>query len=163
MARALLVGCGCRGRELGGLLIERGWAVRGTSRTDAGVRLIEAAGIEGAVADPAHPGTVFDLVADVTVLLWLMGSCEGEGEMLGAIHGPRLESLLEKLVDTPVRGLVYEASGSAPAELLEGGARLVEAASKRWRIPVAVLRSDPGEIEEWAVAACEAVETLLSR
>ena len=145
------------------MLLERGWAVRGTSRTAAGVRLIEAGGIEAVVADPAHPGTVFDLVADVTVLLWLMGSAEGDAELLEAIHGPRLESLLEKLVDTPVRGVVYEASGGAPAELLESGAGLVEAAAERWRIPVAVLRSDPGETEAWALAACAAVESLLSR
>ena len=32
VARALIVGCGCRGRMLGQRLVEDGWAVRGTSR-----------------------------------------------------------------------------------------------------------------------------------
>jgi prephenate dehydrogenase len=52
MARALIVGCGCRGRELGMALIERGWVVRGTTRDQAGLAAIEAVGIEPALADP---------------------------------------------------------------------------------------------------------------
>lgn len=162
MARALLVGCGCRGRELGASLLERGWAVRGTSRADAGLRAIDAAGIEPARADPLSPGTVFNLVGDVTVLAWLMGSATGDHGQLEAIHGPRLESLLEKLVDTPVRGFAYEARGTVPAELLEAGAGSVGAASERWRIPVALLKADPGD-PSWAEAAGDEIESLVSR
>ena len=51
MARALIVGCGCRGRELGAALAQRGWLVRGTSREPASLAAIEAAGIEAVVAD----------------------------------------------------------------------------------------------------------------
>jgi len=43
MARALVVGCGCRGRELGRELRERGWQVRGTTR-GPGIAEIEDAG-----------------------------------------------------------------------------------------------------------------------
>ena len=46
----------------------------------------------------------------------------GEREELAAIHGPRLERLLEKLVDTPVRGFAYEDEGSVPAERPRGRA-----------------------------------------
>jgi len=42
LARALIVGCGCRGRELGRALLAEGWAVRGTSRREAGLAEIEA-------------------------------------------------------------------------------------------------------------------------
>ena len=35
MARALIVGCGCRGRELGSALAAAGWQVRGTTRDPA--------------------------------------------------------------------------------------------------------------------------------
>ena len=119
--------------------------MRGTSRTAAGVEAIEAAGIEGAIADPDRPGTVLDLVGDVTVLAWLLGSASGEPQGLAAIHGPRLASLLEKLVDTPVRGVVYEASGSVPASILGMGTRLVEEASERWRIPHRILTADPSD------------------
>ena len=115
MARALIIGCGCRGRELGERLLAEGWAVRGTSRREEGLAAIEAAGIEPALADPDRVGTVLELVGDVAVVFHLLGSAAGEPEALAAIHGPRLERLLEKLVDTPVRGVVYEAVGSVDA------------------------------------------------
>ncbi|HWI95273.1 MAG TPA: NAD(P)H-binding protein [Solirubrobacterales bacterium] len=141
MARALIVGCGCRGRELGAGLREEGWAVRGTSRREDGLAAIEAAGIEPALADPERPATVLDLVADVAAVYWLLGSARGEPENLEAIHGSRLERLLERLVETPVRRFVYEAHGSVDPEILAGGAALVERAAETWRIPVEVMRS----------------------
>lgn len=141
MARALIVGCGCRGRELGAALLEEGWAVRGTSRREQGLAAIEAAGIEPALADPDQPATVLDLVADATVLYWLLGSATGEPENLEAIHGFRLERLLERLVETPLRRFVYEAFGSVAPEVLASGAALVERAAATWRIPVEVLRA----------------------
>jgi len=128
MARALIVGCGCRGRELGEKLLADGWAVRGTSRREEGLEQIKAAGIEPAPADPDRPGTILELVNDVAVLVLLLGGTKGTGEELGAIHGPRLERLMEHLVETPVRGVLYEGT--------EEGAEVVEAASRTWRIPV---------------------------
>jgi uncharacterized protein YbjT (DUF2867 family) len=135
--------CGgaCRGRELGAGLLEQGWAVRGTSRREEGLAAIEAAGMEPALANPERPATVLDLVADVTAVYWLLGSATGEPENLGAIHGPCLERLLERLVETPVRRFVYEAHGSLDSQVLAGGAALVERAAATWRIPVEVLRS----------------------
>ncbi|MGN6276548.1 MAG: hypothetical protein ACTHNP_11580 [Solirubrobacterales bacterium] len=127
MARALIVGCGCRGRELGERLLSEGWAVRGTSRREEGLAAIEAAGIEAAPADPDRPGTILELVNDVTVLVLLLGSTTGTEEELAAIHGPRLERLLERLVETPVRGVAYEGT--------EAGAEIVRAAERTWRIP----------------------------
>jgi uncharacterized protein YbjT (DUF2867 family) len=141
LARALIVGCGCRGRELGATLVEQGWAVRGTSRREEGLAVIEAAGIEPALADPERPETVLDLVADVAAVYWLLGSATGEPKDVEAIHGPRLERLLERLVETPVRRFVYEAYGSVDPKVLAGAAALVERAAETWRIPVEVLRS----------------------
>ena len=138
MARALIVGCGCRGRALGEQLLAEGWAVRGTSRSEAGLVAIEAAGIEAALADPEDPGTVLELVGDVAAVYWLLGSAEGPAGSLEAIHGARLERLLERLVETPVRRFVYEASGSVGDEILERGSTIVRAAGERWRIPVTV-------------------------
>ncbi|HEY6145690.1 MAG TPA: hypothetical protein VIV13_05405 [Solirubrobacterales bacterium] len=131
MARALIVCCGCRGRELGGRLLAEGWAVRGTSRRSEGLEAIEAAGIEAAPADPDRPGTILELVEDVAVLVLLLGGAEGSEEELEAIHGPRLERLMEHLVETPVRGVVYEGA--------EAGAGVVRAAAATWRIPVEVV------------------------
>lgn len=163
MARALIVGCGCRGRLLGCALQEAGWAVRGTSRGEQGLAAIEAAGIEPASADPDRPGTILDLVADVALVVLLLGSATGEHEELEAIHGPRLERLLEHLVDTPVRGVVYEAAGSVEASLLNGGAEIVRAAGRTWQIPVAVLEEDPESCDEWAARTAKAALELLSR
>ena len=150
MARALIVGCGCRGRLLGERLLGEGWAVRGTSRREEGLAPIEAAGIEPALAEPADPGSVLDLVADVTVVSWLLGSAHGGPEELSAIHGPRLDRLLEKLVETPVRGFVYEAAGSVNPILLERGREAVAAAADTWQIPVASVLVDPGDSSTWA-------------
>ena len=138
MARALIVGCGCRGRELGEGLLAEGWAVRGTSRRTDGLAAIEAAGIEPALADPDRPGTILELVDDVAVLVLLLGNVQGTDEELAAIHGPRLERLLEHLVETPVRGVVYEGTAA--------GREIVEAAERTWRIPVEILGEgdDPG-------------------
>lgn len=128
MARALIVGCGCRGRELGRVLLGEGWAVRGTTRRQQGLVAIEAAGIEVALADPDRPGTILELVGDVAVLVLLLGNLSGSEEQVATIHGPRLERLMEHLVDTPVRGVVYEGT--------EQGDEIVRAASRTWRIPV---------------------------
>lgn len=134
MARALIVGCGCRGRLVGGQLIAEGWAVRGTSRHEEGLAAIEAAGIEPALADPDRPGTILELVDDVAVLVLLFGNLSGSDEELAAIHGPRLERLLEHLVETPVRGVVYEGTAD--------GSLIVRAAERTWRIPVDILTGE---------------------
>jgi uncharacterized protein YbjT (DUF2867 family) len=138
LARALIVGCGCRGRQLGERLLVEGWQVRGTSRNEVGLVAIEAAGIDPALADPDDPGTVLDLVADVAAVYWLLGSAKGPAENLEAIHAPRLERFLERLVETPVRRFIYEASGSVGPAILERGSSIVRAAGERWRIPVTV-------------------------
>src|SRR3954454_17240596 len=128
MARALIVGCGCRGRELGERLLTEGWAVRGTSRRKEGLGVIEAAGIEAALADPERPGSILELVNDVAILVLLLGGAAGSEEELAAIHGPRLERLMEHLVETPVRGVLYEGT--------KAGEEIVRAAARTWRIPV---------------------------
>jgi uncharacterized protein YbjT (DUF2867 family) len=153
VARALLVGCGCRGRLLGERLLGEGWAVRGTSRHEEGLAPIEAAGIEPALADPERPGTVLELVGDVTVVCWLLGSARGEPESVEAIHGQRLERILERLVDTPVRGFVYEAAGSVDAGCLERGRAAVEVAAATWRIPVATVETGTANPSRWAADA----------
>ena len=160
MARALICGCGCRGRELGSELAGLGWQVRGTSRSPEGRHAIEAGGPEAAEADPDQPGTLLDQCADVAVVIWLLGSAAGADDSISAIHGPRLERLLEKLVDTPVRGFAYEAVGSVDSEHLAGGREIVQQAGETWRIPVTFLtaaRDGPG----WAVTSAGKVAGLL--
>jgi uncharacterized protein YbjT (DUF2867 family) len=163
VARALIVGCGCSGRALGAELLDEGWAVRGTARAEDGLVAIEAAGIEPARADPEKPATVLELVDDVAVVLWLLGSATGSSEEIAAIHGPRLESLLERLVETPVRGFVYEGAGTVDAKLLVAGAELVNNAERTWRIPIAITQTPRTEGPQWVEELETASLELLSR
>lgn len=162
MARALIVGCGCRGRLLGEGLASAGWAVRGTSRREAGLAPIREAGLEAALADPERPGSVLDLIGDVAVVCFLLGSAAGDAEELEAIHGPRLERLMERFVDTPVRGVVYEAAGTVDPALLAAGAEIVRAAGARWRIPHEIVVAEPRDHERWAEAMAASVLRVLS-
>ena len=157
MARVLIVGCGCRGRALGVALAGAGHAVRGSSRSPERLGELEEAGIEGVVADPDRLGTLMPALAGVTVVCWLMGSAADSPDL----HGARLRSLMEHLVDTPVRGLVYEAAGTVDARLLAGGASIVREASQTWHIPVEIVDADPAAHEPWLEAMKEAVERLL--
>ena len=135
--------------------------MRGTSRGERGLAAIEAAGIEPALADPDRPGTLLELVGDVAVVHWLLGSARGEPGLLEAIHGSRLERILERLVDTPVRGFVYEAAGSVPAPLLESGVAAVARAGETWRIPVAVVAADPADAGGWTESMLAATLDLV--
>jgi uncharacterized protein YbjT (DUF2867 family) len=162
LARALIVGCGCRGRALGARLAAEGWSVRGTTRDPRHGGPIEAAGIEPAVGDPDRPGTLLDLVGDVTVVHWLLGTARGEAEEVEAVHGSRLERLLEKLVDSPVRGFVYEAAGRVPRRHLEAGEAIVSAASRTWRIPAEVVSTDPAQFDRWLEAMVSATRRLIA-
>jgi uncharacterized protein YbjT (DUF2867 family) len=163
VARALLVGCGCRGRALGRLLLDDGWQVRGTTRSDEHLPAIEETGIEPVLADPDRPGSILDNIGDVTVVCWLLGSASGKKDTVAAIHGSRLERLLEKLVDTPVRGFLYEGLGSVESERLAAGAAIAGDAAARWRIPVEIVDRDPGDWRGWSNAAHDAVRRLVAR
>jgi hypothetical protein len=158
VARVLLVGCGCRGRALGAALAGSGHAVRGTTRSPERLAPIEAAGIEGVVADPDRLGSLVPSLAGVTVVCWLMGGAADSPEL----HGARLRSLVEHLVDTPVRGLVYEAAGTVEAALLSQGASIVREASQTWHIPAQIVDTDPASHEDWLAAMTGGVSRLLA-
>jgi nucleoside-diphosphate-sugar epimerase len=160
VARALIVGCGCRGRELGRELAAEGWAVRGTTRSEDRTAEIVAAGLEAAVADPDRPGTILDLVGDVAVVVWLLAGARGEPEAVAAIHTARLEGLLQRLVDSPVRAFVYEGRGPVARANLERGREIVERASRTWRMPVAILDQDPGAAG-WTESAAARIRAAL--
>jgi nucleoside-diphosphate-sugar epimerase len=162
VARVLIVGCGCRGRSLAQALAADGHAVRGTTRSDAGRDPIAAAGAEPVVADPDRLGTLLGALDGVGVVCWLMASAAGSPDGLKALHGPRLRSLLERLVDTPVRGVVYESRGTVDGRLLDRGAAQVEHAGETFRLPVAFIREQPERRRAWVADARAAVGRVLS-
>jgi nucleoside-diphosphate-sugar epimerase len=162
VARVLIVGCGCRGQALARALRAQGHAVRGTTRDEARRRAIEAAGAEVWIGDPDRIATISYALDGVTILCWLMGLAEGPAERVEALHGSRLRMLLERSIDTTVRGLVYEAAGSVDGALLAAGAETVRAACDRSEIPHALLEADPADHEAWLAAALDAIDALLA-
>jgi len=162
MARVLIVGCGCRGQALARELRARGHAVRGTTRSQARRGEIEAAGAEVWIGDPDRVATIHYALADVTVLCWLMGSAQGSPEELAALHGSRLKMLLERTIDTTVRGLLYEAAGTVDPALLDAGGETVRAACGKSEIPHALLDADPAQHGAWLAAALAAIDELLA-
>jgi nucleoside-diphosphate-sugar epimerase len=153
MARVLIVGCGCRGQALSRALVESGHAVRGTTRDAERLPAIEAAGAEALLADPDRLVTMMPAIEGVTVVCWLMGTADAP-----ELHGPRLESMLEHIVDTPARGLVYETGGTERPD----AAAIAKRAAATWQMPVEVLDADPAAYGTWTAAAVAAVERALS-
>ncbi len=66
------------------------------------------------------------------------------------------------MIDTTVRGFVYEAAGSVPAEALAEGERIVRRIAERNEIPVGFLRADPGDADAWLADAHAAIGALLA-
>ena len=162
MARCLIIGCGCRGRTLARDLVAAGHVVRGTTRDPSRATEIEAVGAEAFVGDPDRIATLSAALEQVTVTCILLGSARGVPHQLAALHGPRLEMLLHRVLDTTVRGIVYEARGTVGPDVLAAGRERVRIACEGSRIPNAFLEADPGKHEAWVRAADQAVQGLLS-
>jgi hypothetical protein len=140
----------------------RGHAVRGTTRDPAHVAEIESAGADAFVADPDRIATIVPALDHVTVVCVLLGSATATPEALSELHGPRLEMLLRRLLDTTMHGVLYESRGSVPADLLAGGAELVRRGCTRFRIPYALLEADPNDHGAWLTNALAEVERLIT-
>jgi NADP-dependent 3-hydroxy acid dehydrogenase YdfG len=162
MARILIVGCGCRGRELARGLIAAGHAVRGTTRREDRLAAIEAAGAEAVLVDPDRLSTLLPHLQGAAVLVWLMGTAAGDAAAVAALHGERLESALETLVDTHVRGAVYEAAGTVAPGAFERGAAIARRVAATYRMPVEPIEAPPAEPGRWLAAALRAVDSVLS-
>jgi hypothetical protein len=124
---------------------------------------LEADGIEAFIGDPDRVATIAPALEHVSVACILLGSAAGSATALQALHGTRLEMLLRRMIDTTVRGVVYEAAGNVDGSLLAGGAGRVRAACEDSLIPYALLETAPREFESWLDAAVDAVALVLSR
>jgi thiosulfate/3-mercaptopyruvate sulfurtransferase len=184
MARVLIVGGGERGWTLAGeghavrlvadddaMAGERGWAlartlageghaVRLVVDHDAAAEMCAAAGIECWVGDPNRLATLSGALAGVTVACWLLGDATGTDERLRALHDPRLRAFLGQAIDTPMRGFLYEAAGTVPAQMLGAGAAIARELCARNAIPLAILAADPRDTG-WVAHARYAVSNLL--
>jgi len=143
-----MVGGGCRGLALARSLVADGHAVRAVTREESKRSLIEDAGCECWIGDPDRIGTLRYALENATVLLWLLGTVEAP-----ELHGSRLEMMLERTVDTTVRGVLYEG---------RAGAAVVQAAHDRHGIPIAFLDEDPSDETAWVAAARSGIDALLA-
>jgi hypothetical protein len=164
VARVLIIGAGCRGRELASTLTADGHAVRITTRTEAGRAAIEQAGAECFIGDPDRLATLRGSLDHVAVVCWLLACAQGTHEQLRALHSSRLEQFLGQAIDTTMRGFVYEARGtSVPAAMLGFGADVAQAVAAQNAIPVQLLGADPEAREAWLADARSAIGALLEQ
>ena len=156
-----MVGGGsCRGMDLTRALANDGHAVRVVTRTDARRAEIEAAGGECWIGTPDAIGTLRYALDNVTVLLWLLGTADG-GDV-AALHGSRLTMMLERVTDSTVRGVVYEAAGTVAPNALAAGAHEIREANRKNEIPFRLLEADPrGPRDAWLAATLGLVGSLL--
>ena len=159
--RVLLIGGGCRGLALAQRLVADGHAVRAVTRDASRRAQVEAAGAECWIGDPDVVGTLRYALENVTILVWALGTATGPADAVAALHGPRLEMMLSKSIDTTVRGIVYEAAGTVAPEILAAGEGELRRACELNEIPFAVLTADPADADAWARAARAAIDRLL--
>jgi hypothetical protein len=146
MARFLIVGGGCRALGLARDLSAEGHAPRMTTRDPRRRAAIEAAGGECVIADPDVVGTLRYALDNVTILMWLLGTVGAE-----PLQGSRWRMMLERTIDSTVRGVIYERGTDA-------GEAVTRELAEYNGIPYAILdaASDP-----WRPAARAAVDRLL--
>jgi hypothetical protein len=162
VARILIVAGGCRGRRLAGELVGEGHALRVTTRAEAGRAAIEATGAECWIGTPARLGTLRGALENVTLACWLLGTASGSNGELAALRGSRLEAFSRQLIDTTVRGFVYEARGAGvPASGVAEGEQIVRAICEQNAIPLVLLRAEPAEPDAWMSDAHAAVAQIL--
>ncbi len=143
-------------------MVHEGHAVRMTTRDHGARAAIEAAGAECWIGTPDRLATMRGALDSVTIACWLLGSAVGDEQQLRALHTSRLEFFLTQMIDTTVRGLVYEARGTgSSAALVAEGEALARAVAHRNEIPAAFLTADPLDQDAWLAAACAAVSSLL--
>ena len=149
--RALLVGGGRAGLDLTRQLTAEGHAVRFVTPSEDRRADIEAAGAECWIGDPDRIGTLRYALDNVTVLLWLLGAAHPAGEL----HGSRLTMMLERTIDTTVRGLIYEGS--------EDGAAQVRRMAAYNEIPYAILDTPRDGEAAWVTAVRAAIDGVLAQ
>jgi hypothetical protein len=147
--RVLLVGGGTAGLALTRTLTADGHAVRFVTRHEGFRDSIEAAGGECYIGDPDRVGSLRYGLDNVTVLLWLMGRAPD-----GDLHGSRLTMMMERTIDTTVRGVVYEGTTNGAAEV----ARMAQYNE----IPHAILDARRGDERAWVSAVVDAIDGVLA-
>jgi hypothetical protein len=135
MARVLIVDGAGRAPAASAALADAGFAVRTVD------------------ADRMLPGDVLAELENVAVVAWLFGAGDAPHSI---VNGEQLETVLLKVVDTGVRGFVFERA--APGEINPH----VEHARATWHIPIAEIDvADPTAGDDWLGAVVAAANESL--
>jgi hypothetical protein len=160
----MIVGGGCRGRQLAESLRAEGHAVRITTRSEEGRAGIEQTGAECWIGTPDRLATLRGALDSVTILCWMLATATGSEQELRSLYTTRLEYFLTQAIDTTVRGFLYEArGGGVRGELLLEGEQTVRTLTERSAIPAGFLTSDPADVAVWTAEASAEIAALLSR
>jgi hypothetical protein len=144
-----MVGGGRPGLELTRRLTADGHAVRFVTRHEGFAPEIEAAGGEAYIGDPDRIGSLRYALDNVTVLLWLLGRAPA-----GDLHGSRLTMMMERTIDTTVRGVIYEGTPE--------GAAVVERMAAYNEIPYAILDAPREDEDAWTSAILREIDGVLA-
>ncbi len=166
VARLLILGGGCRGRQLAAEVVSEGHAARIVTRSEARRGEIEATGAECFIGDPNRLGTLRGALEGVAVVCWLLATATGPPEELRDLHVSRLSAFLGASVDSTMRGFLYEApaAGSgvaAQAYAIGEGRQSVEEVAARNAISAIALTADPRDPDSWQRAARAALSPYL--
>jgi NAD(P)-dependent dehydrogenase (short-subunit alcohol dehydrogenase family) len=147
VARLLVLGGSShRALTLARDLTAEGHAVRAVTRSEEHREAIETAGAECWIGDPDVVGTLRYALDNVTLLVHLLGAAGDED-----LHGSRLHMLLERTIDTTIRGMIYEAGP---------GLELVQRMTSYNEIPLRVVEHGA---PDWDGTVRKAVADLLAR
>ena len=136
--------------------------MRVSTRTEAGRAAIEQTGAECWVGTPDRLASMRGVTDSVAVACWLTGSVSGDEALVRELHTLRLRFFLTQLIDTTVRGFVYEARGAGtPQDVLAEGEEIAREITERNAIPAAFLRADPTDVPGWITAARAAIDSFL--
>ncbi len=101
-------------------------------------------GGEAVAFDALRLGTLLPLLAETSCLCWCFGMPARPAGEQRELHTTRLQSVLERIVDSPVRAFVYEAPAAEGAAELPPSGELVRSSCERLRIRHAIVGTEPG-------------------
>lgn len=150
-------------------MVEQGHTLRASTRSERGRAAIEAVGAECWIGTPGRLATLRGALDSVTIACWMLAGAHGSSEEVAALHSSRLEYFLTQVIDTTVRGVIYDAApvdGGVGGDLLGGGEQVFRSLTSLNAIPAVVLAAQADADADacdlaWLDNACDAVDSLL--
>ncbi len=110
--RALIIGCGYVGLQLGTELVTQGHKVWGLRRSDNAAAVLNAAGLEPLAADITRPGTLAAIAPAFDWVVFCASATGGGPQQYREVYVDGLRNVLTWLATAPIRRLVYTSSTS---------------------------------------------------